>query len=123
VSPVLLSSDSIEVVAASGSKRFISGAFHSYASRHLILTTDERLPIDIVVSVQHEDVLFAGEVVSCRPEAEHFRITIHVEHTLTSLQSLLNLRDHLLESRPEAIKPTDSAARVLQSASEIESAA
>jgi hypothetical protein len=123
VSPVLLSSDPIEVVSANGAKRLISGAFHSYKSRHLILTTSERLAVDIVVSVQHEDVLFAGEVVSCRPEAEHFRITIHVEHTLTSLQSLLRLRDHLLEFHSEAIKPTDSASRFLQSASEVESAA
>lgn len=123
MSTPLPSSDSIEVIAADGSRRVICGDFQAYDSRRLILTTDEPLLLDVAVSVQHEDVLFLGEVLSCGPAADSFRITVRVKHMLTSLQSLARLREQLLDSHREATKAAASVSQVLQSDTRIRSVA
>ncbi|MBV9156409.1 MAG: hypothetical protein JO097_09110 [Acidobacteriaceae bacterium] len=63
----------------------------------MILETTEPLPISTVVSVEHEDVLFLGEVLSCRvTSGPAWNVEIKVAHFLTGLQNLMALRKGLL---------------------------
>jgi len=64
--------------------------------KKLILEAGEPLPISSVISVEHEDVLFLGEVIACKgASGPAWNLEIKVEQILTGLQSLMALRDHL----------------------------
>lgn len=57
----------------------------------------ERVPLFAVVSVECEDELFLGEVLSFAPTSEgSWRAEVKVERVLNGLQSLLNLRSKLV---------------------------
>jgi hypothetical protein len=87
----------IQAIATDGSRRFIDGTFGFFASRCLMLTVQERVEANCALSVEHNDILFLGEVASCKQDAvESFQISMRVKHTLTALESLTRLRDQLL---------------------------
>jgi hypothetical protein len=66
----------------------------------LTLITQEPITASLAISVEHEDILFVGEVVSCHSESTgYFQIKIYVKHTLTSLQSLMKLNAELMASQ------------------------
>jgi hypothetical protein len=69
---------------------------HTFAHQWLTLIVGERLATSTVVSVEHTDVLFLGEVVRSMPWGnDEWAIDIKVEQTLTGLQSLMILRAQL----------------------------
>jgi len=69
---------------------------HTFAHQWLTLITGERLATCTVLSVEHNDVLFLGEVVrSTLWGNEQWAIDIKVEQTLTGLHSLMILRAQL----------------------------
>lgn len=78
-------------------RRSMSCVFHGLDGKRLILETTEPLPVSSVISVQHEDVLFLGEIVTCKPASgPAWNLQVKVEQILTGLQSLMALRAHLL---------------------------
>lgn len=80
-----------------GEKRSIPCKFYGMQNKRLVLEASESIPISSVLSVEHEDNLFLGEVVTCTAEADrNFRMEIKIEQILTGLQSLMNLRAGLL---------------------------
>lgn len=80
-----------------GAKRSIPCAFQGMEGKRAILEAGERLAISTAVSIEYEDKLFLGEVVTCSaPSPGVFRMEIKVEQILTGLQSLMNLRARLL---------------------------
>ncbi len=65
--------------------------------KRLILEATEPLPISTVISVEHEDVLFLGEVLTCRvTSGPAWNIEVKVAQILTGLQNLMALRKGLL---------------------------
>ena len=64
--------------------------------KRLSLKADEALPVSSVISVEHDDELFLGEVVSCVEAERGWDLQIKVEQILTGLQSLMALRARLL---------------------------
>ena len=82
---------------------------HTFAHPWLTLTAGERLAASTAVAVEHNDVLFIGEVVRSTPWGQdEWAIDIKVEHTLTGLQSLMFLRaqleHHQTQSKDTAIE-------------------
>lgn len=66
--------------------------------KRLFVEVNEPIPISTVISVQHEDVLFLGEIVATRlASGPAWNIEIKLEQILTGLQSLMALRARLIE--------------------------
>jgi hypothetical protein len=79
--------------------------------RRLALEASEAIAISTAVSVEHDDSLFLGEVVTCTSEGEAWRLEIKIEQILTGLQSLMALRAHLLSegiTQPLGLLPIGS---------------
>jgi hypothetical protein len=77
-------------------RRTIPSRVHTFAHRWLTLITGERLPSSTVVGVEHNDVLFLGEVVrSTLLGNEQWALDIKVEQSLTGLPTLMILREQL----------------------------
>lgn len=75
------------------------GTLRMFGGKALILSTSERIAPSTAVSIEHNDILFVGEVVACDKERDaSWKARIKVEHTLTSLESLMRLRSALLGS-------------------------
>ena len=73
----------------------------------LLIETGRRLSLSTGLSIECNDALFLGEVISCRQrENETFEAQIKVEQILTGLQSLIGLRARLLG---EGVPRADSA--------------
>ena len=69
---------------------------HTFAHQWLTLITSERLASSTAVGVEHNDVLFIGEVVRSMPwGSDEWAIDIKVVQTLTGLQSLVIFRAQL----------------------------
>ena len=80
-----------------GSKYQISCVFEGMEGKRLKLESPERLTISTIVSVEYNDAMFLGEVLTCRKDSgDVFQIEIKVDQILTGLQSLMALRDGLL---------------------------
>jgi hypothetical protein len=83
---------------ANGSKYQIPCTFEGMLDKRLTLEAPERLGISTVVSVEYNDTMFLGEVMTCRRSTapDIWQIEIKVEQVLTGLQSLMALRAGLL---------------------------
>ena len=80
-----------------GAKRSVPCSFEGMDGRRAILETGEPLALSTALSIEYEDKLFLGEVVTCGAQSPGvFRVEIKVEQILTGLQSLMNLRARLL---------------------------
>jgi hypothetical protein len=78
-------------------------AGHTFAHQWLTLIAGERLAASTVVGVEHNDVLFLGQVVHSTPWGnDEWAIDIKVEQTLTGLQSLLTLRAQLEQDQTKS---------------------
>jgi hypothetical protein len=95
VAPNSDSSARLEIQQVTGERRKLPVVFQTFADKCLTLTTSEQVAILTVVGVEHNDVLFVGEVVRCTPAGEQWAIDIKVAQMLTGLQSLLILRAQL----------------------------
>ena len=70
--------------------------------KRLSLEAGEALPVSSVISVEYDDELFLGEVVSCVETEQGWNLQIKVEQILTGLQSLMALRARFPMSMPQA---------------------
>ena len=70
--------------------------FNGMQGTRLSLESSEALPACLAVSVEYDDALFLGEVVSCVKLGHSWSLEIKVEQILTGLQSLMALRARLL---------------------------
>lgn len=83
--------------AAPSGQRRIPCRFQGIEGKRLTLELWERVPLFAVVSVECDDELFLGEVLTSVPTADgSWRAEVNVEQVLGGLQSLLNLRSNLL---------------------------
>jgi hypothetical protein len=90
----------VEILSENGSaqRRRIPSIVHAFADDWLTLITDERLAAFTAVGVEHNDVLFLGEVIRSTPGADNeWTIDIKVAQTLTGLESLMILRAELAQ--------------------------
>jgi hypothetical protein len=81
-------------------ERIISCMVNYWHARRLQIIASENIAPGSAVSVEHEDVLLIGEVVSSAPQAHLWRTDIEVEHALNGLMNLMALRSKLLEESP-----------------------
>ncbi len=88
----------IHVVALDRPSRYLDGRLCARRSNRLEIESAEAIPLDAVVSVEYLDGLLMGTVLSC---SGAFRTQVLVEHTLTGLQSLAQLREQLLGSNAD----------------------
>ncbi len=98
---------------ADGSKHQILCTFESISFKRMVLESPEQLGISTAISVEYNDAMFLGEVVSCRRESgDTWQMVVNVEQILTGLQSLMALRAGLLgaeESKSERMVPSPVA--------------
>jgi len=108
-------------------KRRIPCTFNGMTGKRLSISTAEALPASTAVSVEYDDRLFLGEVLTCSSatpaEGEQalraqtaadpsWIIELKIEQILSGLQSLLALRAHLLsESVPQPLSLIPVGAR------------
>jgi len=93
-----------------GAKRSISCMFQGMHGKRLTLETSESLSSSKVVSVEYDDSLFLGEVVSCVGSENSWSVEVKIEQVLNGLQSLLALRSRLLSEG--VTQPTGVPTRV-----------
>ena len=79
-----------------GSKRRIPCVFRSFENKRLMLESEEALPFGCTLSVEFNDALFLGEIISSARLNGTYDLTVRVGSVLTGLQSLMILRDRLL---------------------------
>ncbi len=91
--------------AASKAKTRIPCTFQGMEGKRLVLETSERVAPSTMVSVEYNDALFLGDVMSCtHKDADFWNIEIRVEQVLSGLQSLMALRAGLLgEAVPQPL--------------------
>jgi hypothetical protein len=78
-------------------ERRVAGTFYRFEHQQLLLATGQQLSVSSAVTVEHEDVLFLGEVLACTSEQEGvWKVLIRVHQLLNGLQSLTILRERLL---------------------------
>ncbi len=98
--------------SAYGSKRSIACTFNGMQGKRLALEAVEPVPACTAVSVEYEDALFLGEVVSCVPKDAVWALELKVEQILSGLQSLMALRARLLsEGVPQSLSLIPHGAR------------
>jgi hypothetical protein len=65
--------------------------------KRLALETSERIAPSTTVSIEYNDALFLGDVMSCtHKNADFWSLEVRVEQVLSGLQSLMALRAGLL---------------------------
>jgi hypothetical protein len=83
--------------SSTGAKRQLDCSFVSIQGKKLTIEIEERTSISAAVSLEYSDAMFLGEVVSATQTTQGvWRTEVKVEHVLTGLQSLMNLRENLL---------------------------
>lgn len=65
--------------------------------RRLLIDSEEQVPLSLAVSVEVDDSMFLGEVVTCTKSDDHCIIELKIEQILTGLHSLMALRNQLLD--------------------------
>jgi hypothetical protein len=101
--------------SSSGEELRSSGSFCSFERQRLLLMASQPFTIASAVTVEHEDVLFVGEIVACAPEEDGvWKVLIQVHQLLNGLQSLTILRERLLwrEEEPRLLPLTKDCALV-----------
>ena len=83
--------------------------FQGMHGKRLTLEAGEGLPAGKVISVEYDDTLFLGEVVTCVGADNTWSVEVKVEQILNGLQSLLALRSRLLS---EGVPQSAGATRV-----------
>lgn len=73
----------------------------------LLIETQSAVTPFTTATVQFDDALFLGEIISARSEGETFTLEIKIEQVLSGLQSLMALRTRLLGNTP-AVAPSAS---------------
>ena len=74
--------------------------------KRLLIEASEPLAVSTAVSVEYDDTLFLGEVITCSEVKQVWELEIKVEQVLTGLQSLMALRNRLLSegvTQPEPV--------------------
>jgi hypothetical protein len=78
-------------------ERRIAGTFYRFEHQQLLVATGQSLSVSSAVTVEHEDVLFLGEVLACTAEQEGvWKVLIRVHQLLNGLRSVMILRERLL---------------------------
>ena len=72
------------------------GLLWSCQDGRLVFTAGHAFSAAGAVSLEYDDVLFVGEVLACEQEDVDWKVLLQIRHQWNGLQSLLNLRDHLL---------------------------
>ncbi len=93
-------------------KEDLPGTFDCFEDKRLQLSCPEPLRSSQAITVEHDDMLFLGEVLGCTPKSgDQWTVLIKVEQIVTALQSLLCLRNELMEAeRPTRSVPLREAA-------------
>ena len=94
-------------------KQSFAGILHSFENKQLRLSCSQPLQSFQAITVEHEDRLFLGEVVTCtaKPSEGEWTVLVKIEQILSALQSLLCLREQLWEAeQPTRPVPLHQAA-------------
>lgn len=82
---------------AGKTKTSIACTFEGMQGKRLLLEAGQKLPVSTAVSIEYNDAMFLGEVVTCTAASGPlWHLEVKVEQILTGLQSLVALRSRLL---------------------------
>ena len=88
----------IHLPSSAEGRRDIPCSFREFSRNRLVVEVPESIPLSTVISVEHDDALFLGEVVACASDSQNqWQLQVQVEHVLSGLQSLVMLRARLLD--------------------------
>lgn len=81
----------------------IQCSFEGIEGKRISLLSAERLPASTAITVQYNDTMFLGEVVACAHNCDDtWHLEVKVEQILTSLQSLMMLRERFFSKNVAA---------------------
>src|SRR5579859_5795497 len=87
----------LEIVSVDSTRRALPGTFLHLDGHWLLIDVLEQLAPLTVISVERDDTLFIGEIVTCEEGLQsRWRLRIEVAHKVTSLQRLMRLNAALL---------------------------
>ena len=92
--------------APNGEKRRVPCHFRGTAGKRLLVEAQECLAPGTAISIECEDSLFLGEVVTSSQFAGEAKMEVRVEQILNGLQSLMALRSRLLDESRERVPST-----------------
>jgi hypothetical protein len=95
-----------------GEKQHIACDFGGVHAKRLSLIAQQRVAPLTALSVEYNDAMFLGEVVTASEHAGgKWHLEVKIEQILTGLQSLMNLRSSLLgEGVPSALRMVPAGA-------------
>lgn len=74
--------------------------FGEVSGKRLIVQSEGAVATSSTITVEYDDSLFLGEVITCKQSECAFTLEIKVEQVLSGLQSLMALRERLLSDGP-----------------------
>ncbi len=74
--------------------------FGEVKGSRLVVQAESAVESSTVVTVEYQDELFLGEVITRKQDGEAFTLEIKLEQVLSGLQSLMALRSRLLCDSP-----------------------
>jgi hypothetical protein len=78
------------------SKASVACTFQGMQGKRLLLEAGQKIPASTAISIEYNDAMFLGEVITCAPSGDSWHVEVKVEQILTGLQSLIALRSRLL---------------------------
>ncbi|HSU59985.1 MAG TPA: hypothetical protein VLI55_11780 [Bryobacteraceae bacterium] len=99
--------------AGNGARISVPCTFQGMQNKRLVVDAGQMLAVSTAVSIEYNDALFLGEVMTCRQKADGaWRLDVKIEQILTGLESLIALRSRLLEdgvTSPSSLVPARAA--------------
>ena len=93
-------------VSLGGASRTIPCLYEEIHGERLILESSAPLLASTPVTVEYNDALFLGEVITCTEMNGLYKAEVKVEQILTGLQSLIALRARLLGAHASPLPQT-----------------
>lgn len=89
--------------APNGEKRRVPCRFRGMESKRLTVQAQEDVAPGTPISIECDDSLFLGEVITCCKLGGESKMEVRVEQVLSGLQSLMALRSRLLDECRERV--------------------
>jgi hypothetical protein len=88
------------IKSSSSPNQSIPCLFGEVKGKRLLVEAEAPVTVSTTITVEYDDSLFLGEVITCKQANGVFTLEVKVEQVLSGLQSLMALRARLLSDAP-----------------------